>query len=75
MDQCQKAFETPRDSFRKSPVLVYPDPDKPYTLFTDALKYAWSAVLTQEHITIIDNKSSYVNTLSPVLVVHSKEAN
>ena len=29
---------------------------KPYTLFTDASKYAWAAVLTQEHTTIIDDE-------------------
>ena len=32
----------------KEPVLKYPDPSKPYTLFTDASKYAWACVLTQE---------------------------
>ena len=41
----------------KSPILVYPDPNKPYALFMEASKYAWSAVLTQEHTTIIDGKT------------------
>ena len=39
-----------------SPILVYPDSYKTYTLFTDASKYAWSAMLTQQHITVIDGK-------------------
>ena len=39
----------------KSPILVYPDPNKPCTLFMDAYKYTWSAVLMEEHITIIDD--------------------
>ena len=30
-------------------ILRYPDPQKPYTLFTDASGIGWSGVLTQEH--------------------------
>ena len=30
------------------PILTYPDPNHPYVLFTDASKYAWACVLTQE---------------------------
>ena len=30
------------------PILIYPDPNLPYVLFTDASKYAWACVLTQE---------------------------
>ena len=40
----------------QAPVLVYPDPNKPYTLYTDASKYAWAGVLTQECTTIVDGK-------------------
>ena len=29
---------------------MYPDPTKPYVPFTDANKYAWSFVLTQEYV-------------------------
>ena len=39
-DICQKSF----DYFvlvSEEPILVYPDPSKPYVLFTDASKYAW----------------------------------
>ena len=31
----------------KEPILRLPDPNKPYILYTDASKYAWSCVLTQ----------------------------
>ena len=31
------------------PILKYPDPNKPYVLYTDSSKYAWSCVLTQEY--------------------------
>ena len=56
MDQCQKAFETLEDVLMKSPIMVYPDPDKPYTLFMNTLKYVLFASLTQEHTTITDCK-------------------
>ena len=35
---------------------VYPDPNEPYTLFTDASKYAWFTVLTKDHTTSIAGK-------------------
>ena len=47
--QCQASFEMLKDALITSPLLKYPDPNKPYTLFTDASKYAWACVLTQEH--------------------------
>ena len=28
----------------ESPILKYPDPEEPYTLFTDASKHAWACV-------------------------------
>ena len=40
----------------KEPILKYPDPSKPYTLFTDASKYAWACVLTQEYEHEFDGK-------------------
>ena len=46
-EECQKAFEKLKESLTTGPVLVYPNPEQPYVLFTDASKYAWSAVLTQ----------------------------
>ena len=47
--QCQASFEMLKDALITSPILKYPDPNKPYTLFTDASKYAWACVRTQEH--------------------------
>ena len=49
----------------EEPTLVYPDPSKPYVLFTDASKYAWSYVLTQEYTHEIDGKT--VKILHPIL--------
>ena len=47
--QCQAAFEMLKEAIITSPILKYPDPNKGYTLFTDASKYAWACVLTQEY--------------------------
>ena len=33
----------------KEPILKYPDPNYGYILYTDASKYAWAGVLTQEY--------------------------
>ena len=44
----ERAFRILKDFLLKSPILRYPDPNLPYILFTDASKYAWGAVLTQE---------------------------
>ena len=41
--------------------MKYPDPNKPYTLFTDASKYAWACVLTQEHEHEKDGKVFKIN--------------
>ena len=40
-----------KTSLMTEPILTYPDPNLPYVLFTDASKYAWACVLTQEKIT------------------------
>ena len=40
--QCQAAFKLLKEVIITSPILKYPDPNKGYTLFTDASKYAWA---------------------------------
>ena len=47
---CEKSFQLLKQMIVEKPILVYPDPNKPYVLFTDASKYAWSCVLMQEYI-------------------------
>ena len=37
-DICQKSFELLKTMVSEEPILVYPDPSKPYVLFTDASK-------------------------------------
>jgi transposase InsO family protein len=63
---CEAAFIFLRKSLVQHPILAYPDPDKPYVLFTDASKYAWSGVLTQEceHLNI---KGEKIPTLHPIV--------
>ena len=59
--QCQASFEMLKDALITSPILKYPDPNKPYTLFTDASKHAWACVLTQEYEHEKDNKIYKIN--------------
>ena len=59
--QCQASFEMLKDALITSPILKYPDPNKPYILFTDASKYAWACVLTQEHEHEKDGKVFKIN--------------
>ena len=65
-DICQNSFELLKTMFSEEPILVYPDPSKPYILFTDASKYAWSCVLTQEYTHEIDGKT--IKILHPISV-------
>ena len=46
------------------PILAYPDPNLPYVLFTDASKYAWACVLTQERTHLVKGKE--VKLLHPI---------
>ena len=42
---CEQSFQLLKQMLTQEPILVYPNPSKPYVLFTDASKYAWSCVL------------------------------
>ena len=46
------------------PILTYPDPNLPYVLFTDASKYTWACVLTQEKTHVMEEKE--VKILHPI---------
>ena len=59
--QCQASLEMLKDALIMSPILKYPDPNKFYTLFTDASKYAWACVLTHEHEHEKDGKVFKIN--------------
>ena len=55
---CQESFEFLKTSLMTDPILTYPDPNLPYVLFTDASKYAWACVLTQEKTHIFKEKET-----------------
>ena len=61
---CQESFEMLKTSLMKEPILTYPDPSLPYVLFTDASKYAWACVLTQEKTHDMEGKE--VKILHPI---------
>ena len=57
----ETSFELLKEALIKEPILRFPDPNKHYILYTDASKYAWSCVLTQQYTHDIDNKHVVVN--------------
>ena len=51
---CQEVFEMLKGFLLEKPVLKYPNPDRPYVLYTDASKYAWAGVLMQAYTHAVD---------------------
>ena len=48
--ECQACFKLLKEAlWHMHPILWYPDPDRPYVLFTDTSKYGWAGVLTQPY--------------------------
>ena len=56
-----------KDTLVSAPILKYPDISKPYTIFTDASKYGWARVLTQEHTLVLNGKETI--TKHPVVYI------
>ena len=50
-DKCQQALEYLKEIFCSKPPLQFPDPNKPYVLYTDASNNAYSGILCQ----LVDN--------------------
>ena len=50
-----------KDTLCSAPILKYPDTTKSYTLYTDASKYGWAAVLTQTHTSTVGGKEVTMN--------------
>ena len=61
---CQESFTLLKTSLMTEPILTYSDPNLPYVLFTDANKYAWACVLTQEKTHQMEEKE--VKILHPI---------
>ena len=55
------SFQTLKDALCTEPILKFPDPQRPYVLFTDASKYAWARVLTQPYTEEIEGKVTTVH--------------
>ena len=60
--ECQECFQILKEVLQKAPILKYPDPQASYTLYTDALKYAYAGVLTQTQEDT-DHPITYVSRL------------
>ena len=60
--ECENCFQILKGSLQESPILRYPDPEASYTLYTDASKYAYTGVLTQ-NIDGTDHPITYVSRL------------
>ena len=65
--KCEFAFQSLKNALCTKPILKFPDPQKPYILFTDASKYAWAGVLTQPYTEETEGK--VVTTHHPVTYV------
>ena len=55
----QQAFEDLKDRLKKSPILVYPDYDKEFILYTDASNLAVGAILAQLDEDGVDHPVAY----------------
>ena len=55
-DRCQASFEFLKGALIEGPMLGFPDPDEPCTLYADAGGYAWSCVLAQQYAHDMDGK-------------------
>lgn len=49
-EMCQAAFDTLKNKRVSAPILVYPEFDKPFLLYTDASDNAIGGVLGQKHV-------------------------
>ena len=66
-EQCELSFQILKDTLVSEPILKYPNTSKPYTIFTDASKYGWAGVLTQEHTSVLNGKET--TTKHPVTYI------
>ena len=46
--ECENCFQILKEFLQQAPILRYPDPQANYTLYTDASKYAYAGILTQQ---------------------------
>ena len=51
-----KSFEMFKKEFCKLPILIYPDANARYTVFTDASRHGWAGILTQRNTSVANSK-------------------
>ena len=70
--ECQACFKLLKETLCTHPILWYPDPNRPYVLFTDASKYGWAGVLTQpyEEINELTQLTANVGASQKKTVIH-----
>ena len=73
--KCQESFKLLKTSLMTDFILTYHDPNLPYVLFTDAGKYAWVCVLTQEKQIYLKEKKTSCCTQLCTCVGHSELVN
>ena len=62
--KCQDSLDLAKEILTSPPVLIYPDPNEKYHLFTDASNFTWSAALTQE--SVIQTPKGKESTFLPI---------
>ena len=64
---CQQSLDTIKVALTISPILIFPDTNEPYVLFTDASKHSWSGILNQEYIKTMKDRNIKTFYLSHML--------
>ena len=59
--KCEFSFQTLKEALCTEPILKFPDPQRPYMLFTDTSKYAWAGVLMQPYTEETEGKTVTVH--------------
>ena len=60
--ECENCFQILKEFLQQAPILKYPDPQANYTLYTDASKYTYAGMLTQQ-TNGMDHPITYVSGL------------
>ena len=70
--ECHLCFKLLKETLCTHPILWYPDPNRPYVLFTDASKYGWAGDLTQPYkeINKFTQSTTKVGTSQKKTVIH-----
>ena len=62
----KESFSELKNCLQSHPILIYPDPNKPYFIFTDASKYCWGATLCQH---TSDSDPDNLQNLKPIMFI------